>query len=270
MSKSGQLRPADARAIFRLVGECRDLGDEPVAWRQHLFRGLARLTAAGVALGGEMQVVPGAKPRGLGTTEVGWEGGFDRAGWVHSLAEFDRDPGFSPLLTGYLHRFSAADGICLARESYLRDDEWYRSVYYADVQEVIGIDSMLTCFHSLAAGGGHLSGVILGRAAGDRPFGRREELVVQVAHAALAPLIGGPLARFAEPSPSALPPRARDVLRCLLEGDGDKQIAARLGLRPLTVNGYVKQIYAHFGVSSRGELLARWVRRAWSSGRPGW
>ena len=270
MSKSSHIRTADARAIYRIVGECRDLGDDPLAWRQHLFSGLVRLTSAGLALGGEMQVLPGAKPRDLGTVEFGWENGFDRAGWIHSLAEFNRNPGFSPLLSGYLPHFSTSDGICMARESYLRDEEWYRSVYYADVQEVMGIDFMLTCFHSLAAGRGNLSGIFLGRAVGDRPFGQREVLVVQIAHATLAPLIGGPLARFVEPSPSALSPRARDVLRCLLEGDGDKQIASRLDIRQHTVNGYVKQIYAHFGVSSRSELLARWVRRAWSSGQPRW
>ena len=84
--------------------------------------------------------------------------------------------------------------------------------------------------------------------------------------ASLAPLVGGPLARFTEPRPSALPPRARAVLRCLLEGDADKQIAARLGISRLTVNVHTKVIYKHFGVSSRAELLARWVRRGWRIG----
>jgi DNA-binding CsgD family transcriptional regulator len=54
----------------------------------------------------------------------------------------------------------------------------------------------------------------------------------------------------------------RQVLRCLLEGDGDKQIAARLGLSPHTVNQYAKAVFQHFGVRSRAELLARWVRRS--------
>ena len=65
-------------------------------------------------------------------------------------------------------------------------------------------------------------------------------------------MIGGPLARFAEPSPAALAPRARRVLKCLLEGDSDKQIAARLGLSVNTVNWYAKQIHGHFGVQTRG------------------
>jgi DNA-binding CsgD family transcriptional regulator len=89
---------------------------------------------------------------------------------------------------------------------------------------------------------------------------------VREAHARIAPLIGGPLARFGEPSPADLPPRARQVLGCVLEGDGDKQIARRLGIRPHTVNQYLKTLFAHFGVRSRPELMARWVRRGWANG----
>ena len=62
-----------------------------------------------------------------------------------------------------------------------------------------------------------------------------------------------------------MPPRARHVLKCLLEGDGDKQAAGRLKLSPFTVNEYTKQIYRHFGVQGRAELLARWIKRGWGA-----
>jgi hypothetical protein len=35
MLKSARIRLQDARALVRLVGECRDLGDDPVVWRLH-------------------------------------------------------------------------------------------------------------------------------------------------------------------------------------------------------------------------------------------
>ena len=54
--------------------------------------------------------------------------------------------------------------------------------------------------------------------------------------------------------------RMRQTLQGLLAGEGEKQIAYRLKLSPHTVHVYVKGIYRHFGVSSRGELLARFVR----------
>jgi DNA-binding CsgD family transcriptional regulator len=73
-------------------------------------------------------------------------------------------------------------------------------------------------------------------------------------------------ARFsAPPTPppdptDGLSPRHVQTLQRLLEGDSEKQIAARLGVSPHTVHVYVKGLYRHFDVSSRGELLARFVR----------
>jgi hypothetical protein len=55
----------------------------------------------------------------------------------------------------------------------------------------------------------------------------------------------------------------------LLEGDADKQVAHRLNLSAHTVNQYTKQIFRHFKVSGRTELLARWLRRGWGS-RAAW
>ena len=39
-----------------------------------------------------------------------------------------------------------------------------------------------------------------------------------------------------------------------------KEIAVTLTLSPHTVRDYIKILYKHFGVSTRGELFARWVR----------
>jgi DNA-binding NarL/FixJ family response regulator len=58
-----------------------------------------------------------------------------------------------------------------------------------------------------------------------------------------------------------LPPRLRETLTSLLSGASEKQIAGTMSLSPHTVHVYVKQIYKHYKVSSRGELLARWVKR---------
>jgi DNA-binding CsgD family transcriptional regulator len=77
----------------------------------------------------------------------------------------------------------------------------------------------------------------------------------------MCPLIGRQLASAREPSAANLSPRARETLACLLEGDGSKQIARRLKISPETVNQYIKAIYRHFGVNSRAELFALWIRR---------
>lgn len=65
------------------------------------------------------------------------------------------------------------------------------------------------------------------------------------------------------PCPSAgLSPRQGQTLVRLLGGDSEKQIAAHLGVSRHTVHVYVKALHRRFNVSSRGELLARFVRSA--------
>ena len=55
--------------------------------------------------------------------------------------------------------------------------------------------------------------------------------------------------------------RQRDVLRLLLQGHSEKQVAADLGVSTHTVHTHVKRLYSEFDVSSRGELLALFVDR---------
>ena len=47
----------------------------------------------------------------------------------------------------------------------------------------------------------------------------------------------------------------------MLHGASEKAIASQLGLSRHTVHDYVKQIYRRFDVSSRAELLARFIPR---------
>jgi DNA-binding CsgD family transcriptional regulator len=65
-----------------------------------------------------------------------------------------------------------------------------------------------------------------------------------------------------EASPHRLSPRLRQTLACLVEGNSEKQVAAELGVSPTTVHQYVTALYRHFGVRSRGELLARVLKRS--------
>lgn len=58
---------------------------------------------------------------------------------------------------------------------------------------------------------------------------------------------------------SGLSPAQQRVLECALKGYSEKQIAATLGLSVHTVHNHMKQIYQHFKVHSRSELLAMFV-----------
>lgn len=259
MPASGALRLGDVRAISTLVGECRELGDDAVRWRQHLLAGLGRLTGAGLALNYEGTWAPS---RITGVVEWGWENGFARRPWVRMNEAFARHGvGINPMVRPYLSRGIDVQTRC----DLLPDTDWYGSDYYHEFQRPTGGDSILYGSHPLPNKGAGQSTWVLVLPVGDGDFTARDRAVVKELRAAVAPLQGGPLAGLSEPSPSDLPPQARRVLKCFLEGDSDKQVSARLGLTRHTVNGYAKTVYRHFGVRSRAELLARWVRRGWGA-----
>jgi DNA-binding CsgD family transcriptional regulator len=265
MSRSSALRAADVRAVFQLVGECRELGDDPILWRLHFGAGLGRLTGVGFAICAEMSGCDRGLRRDLGTAVWGWENGYDRAAWLKMLATFQKNPLYNPLINAYLARSAHTAGTCLARADLLTEAEWHRHEEYLALHRSVGADETLVCFRPIPGPDDEVSEVFLCRDIGDRGFSLRDRAVVQEAMAAVGPLVGWPLGRFGDPSPSDLPRRVRQVLRCLLEGDSDKQVATRMGLTRHTVNQYVKAIYRHFGVGSRPELLARWIRRGWGA-----
>jgi DNA-binding NarL/FixJ family response regulator len=80
-------------------------------------------------------------------------------------------------------------------------------------------------------------------------------------HEELGRLIGRSLVSALEPNPEKLSPRFRQTLGCLLEGDSEKQVAARLGLSQATTHQYVMALYRRFGVRSRAQLLAYVMKR---------
>ncbi len=286
MSKSARLQANDIRFLARVLGDCRDLGDDARVWAYHLARELGTYLGAGNVLVGSLSspllgVIrrqPGTPPPDLtpflpeiqgGQIGWGWENGFDPEGYARLAGQIlVQGAGFHPCFEQYLAQCDESNGIALTREDLIGDAAWYRSEYYRDYHEPTGGDAILMCYRRGPNVGG-VSAIVTVRSPGEPDFTVRQKSIVAEANAALTPLVSGPLARFLEPSPAVLPPRVRQVLRCLLEGDSDKHIVARLGIGRHTVNQYVKLIFRHFGVSTRTELLARWVKRGWGS-RCGW
>ena len=53
---SDRLKLHDVRAIFRLIGEVRELGADPTRWRQHMVRRLRKLMGAAVVVSSEVHL----------------------------------------------------------------------------------------------------------------------------------------------------------------------------------------------------------------------
>lgn len=268
MGKSGLLRQVDVRGAMRLVGECRDLGYDPGEWGRHMFAGLCRLTGARAGNGGEVRMARTAgRVEGVAYFDAGL------LPWEHDLyTAFLRTYGVGahPLARGadewradpHPGRLSVR-----TRRQLVPDREWYGSVAYTDYHRVIGIDNCLASTLQLSAAG-RFNCILLHRAAGESDFSERQRRFLHLFHEELGRLIGPVLVSAGDPlSPTRLPPRVQETLRCLLEGDGEKQVAARMGLSLPTVHQYVTALYRHYRVASRAELLARVLRRKHTGGR---
>ena len=71
-------------------------------------------------------------------------------------------------------------------------------------------------------------------------------------------LVGAP--PTAQPEPGTLTPRERDVLRMLVAGKTDREIADALYVSRRTVTTHTSNLFAKLGVASRTEAAARAVR----------
>src|SRR5262245_31372637 len=246
MSKSQCLRLRDLRAIYLLIGECRELGGDPVAWRRHLLSGLIRALGGTVGLPFEFELAEGDTVRATSVVEVGWPTESDCRHFWRFMAdgEMERCPVVAPMRSG------ARPLLTRLRRQIVDDGDWYGSAFVNDYARPAHMDDMALSMHRPASGPSHQLNV--SRVWGEPPFTSRERRLLHLCHADIAPLHGTRLATGAAPSVASLPPRLRQVLRCLLEGDGEKQAAIRLGIRLQTVHVHVKRLHRHFGVSSRG------------------
>jgi DNA-binding CsgD family transcriptional regulator len=254
MAKSDLLRVADVRDSYRLIGECRDLGADPALWCPRMFEGLCRLIGAPHATGGEGRW---RRPQHPIEPVSAFDFGLEPCARERYLAYMrDHGPVADPICRALQH--APAPLATRTRRQLVADAEWYRSASW-EVRRSNGVDHQITSVYQLGAG---IVVICLQRAIGERDFSSREQRLLNFFHGELGRLIGRSLVSAVEPGPRQLPRRLRQTLACLLEGDSEKQVAARLGLSPNTVHQYVTALYRRVGVQSRAELLAHALKRA--------
>lgn len=251
----------DVHDCHSLVAECRDLGADVDAWRLHLIDTLRSLVGARVIIASEMEhfgIGTGEQEtRALGRHRVGWESDRAEGIWREyaSSTPTERTPEFP-----YLSRYSGS-AMLLGRDEIWGRESWYRSRTYNEIHRVCGIDDYIISLSPIPIPGRCMT-LWLHRAVGDGGFTDRERAMVSIMHQTVTREIGTYLASADEPKLAEMTRRRLEVLRFLLKGDSEKQIALALDLSKATVHEHVLAVYRHFGVSSRGELLARFIGRA--------
>jgi DNA-binding CsgD family transcriptional regulator len=256
VTNSDEVRMRDVRAAFRLIGECRDVGHDPGRWHRRMLEGLALQFGVVQAAGGEAWWDrPGRPVRPVSAyifnAHPAGNDGF------HAYA---REQGWTgdPILRA-IERLPAKL-VTRTRRQLVSDAVWYGSDAFQRYRRASGIDHQLVSVLRVFDNGA-TSIVALSREVGERDFSPRERRLLNFFHAEVGRLIGGPLVGATEPSVAQLAPRLRQTLACLLEGDSEKQVAARLGLSQSTVHQYVTALYRHFAVQSRAQLIAHLAKR---------
>lgn len=255
MGKSQSLREEDVRAMLRLMSEIAQLPADPTLRTQHAVEGIGKLVHAKSAWTTRF------RSNGLGqgiepycVLQSGWTGEEVEAVMEAAI----HDP---------MHDFINDDLQTCPQRPLLSVPSRFdperkrrRRDIRARIEEQVGgdLDVVVNC---PAAAPGHFSALGLHRPREDRPFNDRELTIARMIWGELAFLHSRPIAAVEKKLwGTRLPPRLEQVLERLLAGDSAKQVAAFLQISTHTVNDHIKELYRRFGVSSRGELLAEFVR----------
>jgi DNA-binding CsgD family transcriptional regulator len=242
------IRVDRVRAAVGLIGEVRELGRCTEAGRRHLVEALLKLL--GCAIGGavlDTSYGPGLK-QGIAQATLA---GFDRQIIDLFNAHHTRGSDFNPFHCAAMRRLRGVtyQVFTSSNRELVGRSEWYGSEWINEYVRPARIDHFVGTMRLV----GRTSGIGCGfmRAAGDRPFSDEDREVLHLVHMGVGRF-------YAEESPRALlPPRMRDTLEVLLSGATDKEIAAQLGISPHTVRLYFSSIHRAYGVTSRGQLIAR-------------
>jgi DNA-binding CsgD family transcriptional regulator len=245
----------DVRSVIRLLGRLVVMREQPQAKRQYLLEGLARIIGGDVwawTYEGEVDQQGGATT--LARIAGGWAGPQQIAAVQTESADFQQLAG-KPIVGQVRHHLT------LTRQQIVPDEQWYASTYYRTIHEPSGLNDFLTSVYSVNP---TLRSVVWFYRLADREqFGDRERCLTHLVISQVDWLhragVGLPKR---DPRLNELSPRQREVLLLLLAGEGRKQIARRLRLSEHTVTDYLKSLHKHFEVSTRSELLAKFISGA--------
>jgi DNA-binding NarL/FixJ family response regulator len=256
MCKPHFVSARELRRMEQLVEECIELGHDPLAWNHHLLANLLGLVGGSVATVLKIRPDSAGLPAAVFGLDVGWASARDRT--TH-YEQYVATNGFRRTIT--FQRLTAIAGplVTRCRAQLVPDRQWYRSQEFTETRQPLGLDDLLfshaRCPHAVG-----VYTITLNRRLREAPFRSRECHLLHVLLQKMLPHLGRALALPPVGVFNGLAHRLQATLRCLLDGDSEKQAAVRLGLSRFTLHEYVSDLYRHFEVSSRPELLARCYR----------
>lgn len=254
------LSARDVHECYQIAAQCRDLGADVDAWRHTLLASLRKFVGAQVIINSELENFGkeyGHTSKLISIHRVGWISDEAETRWREYAQSIpvERTPEYP-----YLSKFSGKTMI-LSRDQIWGRDTWYRSHAFNEIHRACGIDDYVISICPTQIPG-RCTTLWLHKGVGEQDFTLREQGIISLIHMSINNEIGTYLAAADEPALSSLTSRRLQVLERLIEGDSEKQIAFALGVAKASIHDHVLAIYRHFEVSSRGELLAKFIGRA--------
>ncbi len=269
------LAPREVVSLLHLLGILGTLRNDPRHWRQELLHGITQILPAAAAAAFTLKNVQADEPPVVfALFDAGFHSESQRLAF---LREFNAAPFADPFSRRMLERFLAQhpDTLTCLRSDLVDPGAWAADAHVRFHRRPTGMGD---CLLSLQRGGEHgtvyallaLRTVVCEPAEGGASpgidmraaasFTARERLLLDTLHRGLDWLYRAEEAAHRLDHASALRPRLRQTLEYILRGDTERQVAEIMALSIHTVHDYVKSLYLHFGVSSRTELLARWIQ----------
>jgi DNA-binding CsgD family transcriptional regulator len=252
MSKSQELRLADVRAIFRLVGDCRDLGSDVFAWNQVLTQSANRLFNTVMANSFLYSIDPVkvlAEPQILADS---WVDEATRAKWYN--LHVNKHYSVAPTIIQFVQPYTEIT--VTRRQELMTNAAWANAWERNEARASCGQDEFIYAAVPLKEPVGRYFAMSFNRAIGEPAFRPYEQRHIRLLLEELQHLFSTRLHLSYGGLPMTLRLRLQQILLSLQTGDSEKQIALKLGLSKHTVHDYVRELYAHYGVQSRAALLS--------------
>jgi len=245
----------DLRLMLRLSNRLHSLPPDRILRTRSFLEALCELVGADVAICSQLNDFCPAVP--VPSHVWGMDHGFreeERRAFFASLRDVKAN--IHPVIDAtrkYYDRPTA-----FRREDLVSDDAWYGSDFFKLYATPAGVDHIISPVFPLAAPNCVVGSGVMRRHGRPR-FTDAEQQLLFAFNAELGwfyESIAAPADR-STPGAASLRPRLVRTLEHLLAGQSEKEVARTIGVTRETVHQYVKEIYKHFGVSSRAELLAR-------------
>ena len=140
MSRAVTLRLQDVRRAFRVIGDCRDVGDDTSQWQELAMQALSRLVGAVAVTGGEGHWHRPLKPP---APVSAYSIGLDESAKV-LLSAYVHEFGINadPIFRNLQRRSSRLETV--RRAELVSDRDWYRAATFVDYSGPAGLDHSLS------------------------------------------------------------------------------------------------------------------------------